>query len=68
MDFFGVQSVDTIGKCTTSYLLARPVCCNALLALPTEAKIFCFKFIIKYNSLKDFGPHVIIGLFLYEDF
>jgi hypothetical protein len=22
MDFFGVQSVDTVGRCTTSYLLA----------------------------------------------
>ncbi len=25
-DFFGVQSVDTVGRCTTSYLLAGPVC------------------------------------------
>jgi hypothetical protein len=24
--FFGVQSVDTIGRCTTSYLLAGPAC------------------------------------------
>jgi hypothetical protein len=25
MDFFGVPSVDTIGRCTASYLLAGPV-------------------------------------------
>jgi hypothetical protein len=24
--FFGVQSVDTVGRCTTSYLLTRPAC------------------------------------------
>ncbi len=24
--FFGVQSVDTVGRCTTSYLLAWPAC------------------------------------------
>ncbi len=30
MDIFGVQSVDTIGRCTTSYLLAGPRVCNAL--------------------------------------
>jgi hypothetical protein len=24
--FFGVQSVDTVGRCTTSYLLAVPAC------------------------------------------
>jgi hypothetical protein len=27
-----------------------------------------FRFIIEYSSLRDFGPYVIIGLFLYEDF
>jgi hypothetical protein len=27
-----------------------------------------FRFIIEYSSLRDFGPQVIIGLFLYEDF
>jgi hypothetical protein len=26
------------------------------------------RFIIEYSSLRDFGPYVIIGLFLYEDF
>jgi hypothetical protein len=26
-----------------------------------------FRFIIKYSSLKDFGPYVV-GLFLYKDF
>jgi hypothetical protein len=24
--FFGVQSVDTVGRCTASYLLAGPAC------------------------------------------
>ncbi len=27
-----------------------------------------FRFIIEYSSLRDFGPWVIIGLFLNEDF
>jgi hypothetical protein len=26
MDFFGVQSVETVGRCTTYYLLAGPAC------------------------------------------
>jgi hypothetical protein len=26
LDFFGVRSVDAVGRCTTSYLLAGPVC------------------------------------------
>jgi hypothetical protein len=30
--FWGLQSVDTVGRCTTSYLLARPACCDALFA------------------------------------
>jgi hypothetical protein len=30
-------------------------------------EIVC-RFIIEYGSLLDFGPEVIIGLFLYEDF
>jgi hypothetical protein len=34
--FFGVQSVDTVGRCTpTSYLLAGPAFCDALL-FPSE--------------------------------
>jgi hypothetical protein len=34
MDCFGVQSVDTVGRCTTSYLLAVPacLCCDALIS------------------------------------
>jgi hypothetical protein len=27
-----------------------------------------FRFIIEYSSLMDFGPYVVVGLFLYEDF
>jgi len=27
---FGVESVDTVGRCTTSYLLAGPVCLRCL--------------------------------------
>jgi hypothetical protein len=39
------------------------------LAWHTKAKdIIVFKFIIEYSNLRDFGPSVIIGLFLYEDF
>ncbi len=40
-----------------------------LLALPTttKARIFVFRFIIEYSSLRDLGPYVI-GLFLCEDF
>jgi hypothetical protein len=32
-----------------------------------KGKNIVFRFIIKYNSLMDFGLHVV-GLFLYEDF
>ncbi len=32
-----------------------------LLALPTKARIFVFRFIIEYSSLMDFGSYVIIG-------
>jgi hypothetical protein len=39
----------------------------ALLALPTKARILCFRFLIEYSSLRDFGPY-LIGPFLYEDF
>jgi hypothetical protein len=35
--FFGVQSVDTVGRCTTSYLLAGTVCLWHLVYLP-----FCY--------------------------
>jgi hypothetical protein len=39
-----------------------------LLALPTQGKdIVVFRFIIEYSSFRDFGPWVIIDLFLYED-
>ncbi len=30
MDCFGVQSVDPVGRCTTSYLLAGPLCLQCL--------------------------------------
>jgi hypothetical protein len=40
-----------------------------LLALPGRRQgCLCLGFIIEYSSLRDFGPKVIIGLFLYEDF
>jgi hypothetical protein len=39
------------------------------LALPAyQGKDIVFRFIIEYNSLRDFVPWVIIGLFLDEDF
>jgi hypothetical protein len=31
-------------------------------------KDIVFRFIVEYSSLRDFGPQVIMGLFLYEDF
>jgi hypothetical protein len=31
-----------------------------------QGKDIVFRFIIEYSSLRDFGPQVIIGLFLYE--
>ncbi len=36
--------------------------------LPQIARIFVLRFVIEYSSLRDCGPKVIIGLFLYEDF
>ncbi len=39
-------------------------CC---VGLAYKGKDIVFRFIIKYSSLRDFGPQVI-GLFLYEDF
>jgi hypothetical protein len=38
------------------------------IALAYQGKDIVFRFIIEYSSLSDFGPEVIIGLFLYEDF
>jgi hypothetical protein len=32
MDFFDFQSVDTVYRCTTSYLLAGPACLRCLVA------------------------------------
>jgi hypothetical protein len=37
-------------------------------AFAYQGKDIVFGFIIEYSSLRDFGPQVIIGLFLYEDF
>jgi len=30
-------------------------------------KDIVFRFMIEYSSLRDFGPSIIIGLFLYQD-
>jgi hypothetical protein len=38
------------------------------IGLTYQGKDIVFKFIIEYSSLMDFGPLVMIGLFLYEDF
>jgi hypothetical protein len=38
------------------------------IGLAYKCKDFVSRFIIEYSSLRDFGPYVIIGLFLYEDF
>ncbi len=35
--------------------------------LAYQGKDIVFRFIIEYNSLRDFGAY-LIGLFLYEDF
>jgi hypothetical protein len=40
---------------------------RSFVGLALVGKEIVFKFIIEYNSLRDFGPPVI-GLFLYEDF
>jgi hypothetical protein len=37
------------------------------IGLAYQGKDIVFRFIIEYSSLRDFGPCVIIGLFLYED-
>jgi hypothetical protein len=41
---------------------------KAFVGLAYQGKDIVFRFIIEYSSLRDFGPQVIIGLFLYEDF
>jgi hypothetical protein len=41
---------------------------NFFVGLDYQGKDIVFKFIIEYNNLRDFGPKVIIGLFLYDDF
>jgi len=33
MDFFGVESVDEVGRCTTSYPLAGPACLRCLVCV-----------------------------------
>jgi hypothetical protein len=38
------------------------------IGLALVGKDIVFRFIIEYSSLMDFGPKVIIGLSLYEDF
>jgi hypothetical protein len=41
---------------------------NFIVGLAYQGKDIVFRFIMEYSSLRDFGPYVIIGLFLYEDF
>ncbi len=36
--------------------------------LAYQGKDILFRFIIEYSNLRDFGPQVIIGLFLCKDF
>ncbi len=40
---------------------------RSFVGLAYQGKHIVFKFIIEYNSLRDFGPWVI-GLFIFEDF
>jgi hypothetical protein len=40
----------------------------SFVGLAYQGKDTVFRFIIEYSSLRDFGPYIIIGLFLYEDF
>jgi hypothetical protein len=45
--------------------------CQILLqfvGLAYRGKDIVFRVIIEHSSLRDFGPEVIISLFLYEDF
>jgi hypothetical protein len=50
------------------------IICKILMAKQTfiglayKGKDIVFRFIIEYSSLRDFGPWVRIGLFLYEHF
>jgi hypothetical protein len=39
----------------------------SFVGLAYQGKDIVFIFIIEYSSLRDFGPYVIIGLFLCED-
>jgi hypothetical protein len=41
---------------------------DIFVGLAYQGKNIVFMFIIEYSSLRDFGPYLIIGLFLYEDF
>jgi len=41
--FFGVQSVDTVGRCTTSYLLAGPACLWCLVLFSPKHSCLCVK-------------------------
>jgi hypothetical protein len=36
--------------------------------LAYQGKDSVFRFFVEYSSLRDFGPYVIVGLVLYEDF
>jgi hypothetical protein len=40
----------------------------SFVGLAYKGKDIVFRFIIECSSLRDWGPLVIIGLFLYEDF
>jgi hypothetical protein len=51
--FVGVQSVDTVGRCTTSYLLARPACLWRLVLLVTIKN--CIETNCSNNSSKQEG-------------
>jgi hypothetical protein len=41
--------------------------CHFFFGITYQGKDIVFRFIIKYNSLTNFGPQ-IVGLFLYKDF
>jgi hypothetical protein len=56
--FLGVQSVDTVGRCTTSYLLTGLACLWCLVGLAYQGNDnIVFRFILEYSSLRDFGPY-----------
>jgi hypothetical protein len=50
------------------YLLYELLLLDLFVCLAYPGKDIVFRFIIEYSSLMDFGPYVIKGLFLYEDF